>query len=163
MKIILIGFAACYKTSVGKLLAARLKYSFFDVDQQIEKITGKTVSQIFKTDGEEIFRKTETAALKELADLSNAVIACGGGSVLSSEFSVFARNGKVVWLRGNAQTVKSRLTFGTRPLFDDLTDFELQQKISEREKVYAKFADFSIFTDGKTSVQVAEEVAVGLK
>lgn len=164
MKTILIGFAACYKTTVGKLLSQKFNCRFFDVDEQIEAAEQKTVAEIFSDGGERAFRAAETDVLLSLQSMLQSqsdldcVIACGGGSVLSPTFLDFSNLGIVVWLTANAQTVKSRLTFGTRPLFDGLSTCALEQKIVEREALYASFADFSVSTDGKTSSAVAEEV-----
>lgn len=155
-KIVLIGFAATYKTSVGKIISKQLEIPFCDVDDLAEISAGKSVAEIFRSGGEKAFRAIETETLNALADFSG-VVACGGGSVLSPSFPAFARNGVVVWLRAEAPTVQSRLTCGTRPLFDNLSLPQLHEKIVAREKLYAAFADFSVCTDGKTSEQVARE------
>ncbi len=157
MKVVLIGFAASYKTTVGKIVASRLNCVFYDVDSIVEKAADSTVSEIFAQQGEQTFRKLEDCALKSLT-ASVGVISCGGGSVLSKSFEEVASNAKIVWLKTSAESVKSRLTVGTRPLFDNLTVEQLSEKIAEREKLYAAFADVCITTDNKTSAQVAQEV-----
>lgn len=157
MKIIIIGFAACYKTTVGKLLSQQLHCQFFDVDALVESTMQQSVAEIFAEHGEQTFRKAETEILNSLCNV-DGVVSCGGGSVLSPNFADFAKTGKVVWLKGNAEAIKSRLTCGTRPLFDNLTLSELQQKMVLREKLYAIFADICVDTCGKTSEQVAAEV-----
>lgn len=161
MKIIIIGFAACYKTTVGKLLSQELNCQFFDVDALVENAKQQTVAEIFAEHGEQTFRNAETEIVNSLSGVCG-IVSCGGGSVLSPNFSGFAKTGKVVWLKANAETIKSRLTCGTRPLFDNLSLTELQQKIAQREKLYAPFADICVDTCGKTSEQVAAEVKARL-
>lgn len=155
-KIVLIGFAACYKTSVGRLLAHRLNCTFVDVDEEIERSSGLTVQQIFSKHGEESFRQRESAMLAQLATDTFCVVACGGGSVLSSNFKAFASDATVVWLTAMASTVQSRLGETARPLFDKLSESELQTYINNRQPYYTKYANFSVATDGLTPEQVTE-------
>lgn len=156
MKVVLIGFAASYKTTVGSLIAKQLQCSFWDVDSLVEEVAHSTVSEIFAQQGEKAFRKMENDVLKKLSDV-RGVISCGGGSVLAKNFPSFAKNGKVVWLKTSANSVKQRLTVGTRPLFDNLSAEQLAQQVEQREKLYRNFADVCIVTDDKTSQQVADE------
>lgn len=153
-KLILIGFAATGKTSVGILLAQKLGVRFVDVDQLIQDETGLTVEKIFAQHGEAFFRKLEEAKLQQLTPITDAVIACGGGSVLSCEFAPLAATGKVVWLTASAATVKNRLTRG-RPLFDGKTEQQLQRYIELREPLYRQYADVTICTDNLSVEQIA--------
>ncbi len=158
MKVVLIGFAASYKTSAGKLLAEKLGCGFCDVDEEVERQSGKRVSQIFSDSGEKFFRDRENDVLRELAK-SSGVIACGGGSVLAENFSCLIKDDAiVVWLKTSAHEVKNRLLSGIRPLFDGLTEEELTAQVISREKIYKHFAQITVSTDGKTSRQVADEV-----
>lgn len=162
MKVVLIGFATSYKTTVGSLVAKQLQCSFWDVDSLVEEVAHSAVSEIFAQQGEEAFRKLENDVLEKLSDVSG-VVSCGGGSVLAKNFQAFAQNGTVVWLKTSAHSVKQRLTVGTRPLFDNLSAQQLAQQIERREKLYRKFADVCIVTDNKTSQQVVDEVLQFLK
>jgi shikimate kinase len=76
----LIGFMGCGKTTVGRLLAARLGYAFLDLDRWLERRRGKSVRQIFQESGEEAFRDLESSALRELSSRRRVVIAAGGGA-----------------------------------------------------------------------------------
>ena len=156
-KIILIGFAACYKSHVGKLLADKLNCAFVDTDREIECRCGMTVRQIFETMGEGYFRAMENALLLTLND-NNTVVACGGGSVMSHNFDNFAYGGTVVCLTATAETVHSRLGDGSRPLFDGITVEQLNSFMQQRALLYAKYANATFDTDGKTSQQVADQV-----
>lgn len=162
-RIVLIGFAACYKSSAGKIVAKKLGYNFADVDKLIESKAGVTVSEIFKTQGEAVFRKLETETLTELSQADNCVISCGGGSVLSPEFFKLTQNAAVVWLTATAKTVYNRLNGATRPLFDNLTVDELSSKMAERTELYAKYATHIIATDARSSRQVADEILKAIK
>ncbi len=157
MKVVLIGFAASYKTSAGKLLAEKLGYDFWDVDEEVERQSGKRVSQIFADDGEKFFRDRENEVLRQLTK-SSGVIACGGGSVLAENFSCLIKGAVVVWLKTSVHEVKSRLQSGIRPLFDGLTEEELAARLVDREEIYKRFAQITVSTDGKTSRQVADEI-----
>ena len=156
MKIVLIGFACCYKSSVGKLLAKKLNYSHVDTDKTVEELSGKSIADIFATEGEAAFRQTENDILLKAAACDNAVISCGGGSALLSNFNKLADSATVVWLTAQAETVISRLGENPRPLFDGKTVNEIATIINSRNPNYAKYADVTIATDGLTSQQVAD-------
>src|SRR5437879_3867198 len=97
--IILIGFRGTGKTTVGQLIAARLGWSFADVDARIETGAGKSIAEIFATEGETSFRDREAAALTELCARSACVVATGGGAVLrEANRAVLKANGFVAWL-----------------------------------------------------------------
>ncbi|MCH5153226.1 MAG: shikimate kinase [Clostridiales bacterium] len=156
-KIVLIGFAACYKSTVGRLLADRLSCAFVDTDAEIERACNKTVQQIFETHGEAFFREEESKLLRTLTQ-DNAVVACGGGVVLSQGFSLFAQGSIVICLTASAETVHSRLGGVARPLFDGLTVRQLDSYIQSRAPLYAKYADVTIPTDRKTPEQLAQQI-----
>ena len=160
-KIILIGFATCYKTTVGRLLASKLGYKLVDTDEQLQRRLGQSVAQILDTHGEAYFREQESELVRNLtSDLlvapEDVVIACGGGTVLSPNFGDLARDGTVVHLTASAETVYSRLDGVSRPLFDKLSVEQLRNFMVERAPLYAKYAKVTVSTDGKTPEQVAE-------
>lgn len=158
MKIVLIGFACCYKTTAGKLLSEKLNYKHIDVDRVIEDNAGKTVADIFATEGEQAFRKMENKALLSLTDCDNVVVSCGGGSALADGFNQLAKGSCVVWLTANADTVCARLGANTRPLFDGKSVEEIGNLIKARNAYYERYANLTVSTDGLTSRQVAEIV-----
>ena len=80
MRIYLIGFMGCGKSTWGKKLAEKLDCAFIDIDKRIEAIEGGTVAEVFKIKGEEYFRKLEAAVLRSTVLEKNAVISCGGGT-----------------------------------------------------------------------------------
>lgn len=156
MRVILVGFAASYKTSAGKILAQKLGLEFWDTDLQVEAL-GESIASIFQTRGEQAFRILESNVLESLQN-AHGVISCGGGAVLSDAFSRFVAGSVVVWLKSSAQTVYARLQIGTRPLFDGMSVTELQIQMEKRNSFYERYATFSVVTDGKTPEQVAEEM-----
>ena len=156
MKIVLIGFACCYKTSAGELLAKKLNYAHIDVDKMIEAGAGKSVAEIFETSGEKEFRRFERQALLSLIPSNDIVISCGGGSVLADSFEVFAEGATVVWLTANADTVVSRLGGVPRPLFDGKSADDIDRIMDARAPYYAKYVNLNVATDGLTSNQVAD-------
>lgn len=161
-KIVLIGFACSYKSTVGKILSEKLGFRHFDTDAEIERIEKKSVSEIFSDDGESYFRAIEQSVLADLCDAQNAVISCGGGAVLAPEFAALAQRATVVWLTATAQTVSERLDGVTRPLFDGLPFEQLQAMVDVRSAVYRNYADMEVPTDNITSSQVANEVLAEL-
>ncbi|MBQ3420901.1 MAG: AAA family ATPase, partial [Romboutsia sp.] len=87
MRIILIGFMGVGKTTIGKIIAKKLKLNFVDMDNYIEKREGKSISKIFEAYGEQHFRKLESESLKDLIKSDNIVISTGGGIVTTKENS----------------------------------------------------------------------------
>ena len=157
-KIVLIGFATSYKSSVGKLLADKLKVEFVDTDVEIERECNLTVQQIFNSHGESYFRQKENQLLLSLAPRKDTVIACGGGSVINENFERFAKNSIVIWLTVTANTVKSRLGGTPRPLFDGLNEQQLATFIESRAPLYQRYANLTIPTDNLTAEQVADTI-----
>lgn len=157
MKIVIIGFATAYKTTVGKLIAEKLGLDWLDTDVQTEKFTQKSIPQIFADCGEDAFRFAESQVLKGLPQ-NNVVVSCGGGTVLCNGFADFCKNATVVWLKVSASAVMARLGNNVRPLFDGLSEEKLAAYVSRRNEIYQKFATVTLDTDEKTSTEVCTEL-----
>lgn len=145
MRIYLIGYMGSGKTTLGKELAAKLKYRFMDLDKQIEKKTKKTIAAIFKKKGEEKFRVIEKKELRETKKLRNIVIATGGGTPCSFDnMDWMNEHGLTIYLDVSAGVLFYRLVREKveRPLLKDLTDVELMEQIvihlTTRESFYSK-------------------------
>ncbi|NJK86247.1 MAG: shikimate kinase [Bacteroidales bacterium] len=80
MRYFIIGYKSSGKTTIGKQLASILKMDFIDLDEEIEKLTGRTVPDIYENDGEKEFRKLEWKTLREVVKLDNIVVSTGGGA-----------------------------------------------------------------------------------
>ena len=98
--IILCGFMGSGKSSIGRRLAAKTNRQFIDLDRYIQEKTNKTISEIFRDEGEEAFRQMETEAVRELASQSDCIIAAGGGTVLREiNVNLFREGGgKIIFL-----------------------------------------------------------------
>jgi len=139
--IVLIGMPGCGKTTVGRALAERMGRPFIDTDTVIAEKAGMTIPKIFAAEGEDGFRRRETAALAELGMGSGAVIATGGGCVTRAEnYPLLHQNGVIVWIRRN---LKNLPTDG-RPLSQSNP---LETLYEQRKDKYATFADVVIDSD----------------
>ena len=97
-----VGLMGAGKTTIGKLLAKHLGRNFYDTDFEVEKRTGVKIPVIFELEGEAGFRKRETAAIQDLTQLSNIVMATGGGAVIAEENRrLLQDSGTVIYLRGS--------------------------------------------------------------
>ena len=160
--VFLIGFMGAGKTTVGKALAQRLGWKFYDLDELIETREQQSIAGIFATAGESRFRKIESATLAELLKKNfsaSVVVALGGGTFVQAQNrEALQRAGATVVLL-NAPIEELRRRCGdtkTRPLAGDKTKFE--QLFASRQSAYA-LADLKIETADKTVEQVAEEMA----
>jgi shikimate kinase len=170
MKIILIGYRASGKSTVGVLLARKLKIPFCDTDAQVEAAVGMPIKEMVARHGWEYFRAREKAAIKELMRKEDSVIATGGGAVLDDEnVKLLKMMGKVIWLDAALPDIIGRLeadaeSCARRPQFTE-SDLlcETTEVLKERIPLYEKAADYSLDTFGKSGTQVAEEIVEYLK
>ncbi len=152
--IILIGYMGSGKTSVGKVLAKRLSYRFYDTDELLEQKAEDTISQIFSVHGEEYFRNLETKLLEELSlDMNETVLSTGGGLPLRKQNAELLKEmGYIVFLKATKQTTMNRLQGDiTRPLLqgDDL-EKKVEQMLALRTPIYEKIAHRIVKTDGES-------------
>ena len=143
MRIFLIGFAGCGKTFLGKRSAKLLGLNFIDLDSEIEYYTGISVQQLFKIYGEEKFREIENFVLKNIAELDDVVISCGGGTpCFHNNMEIIKSKGISIYLKMNEKALFHRLknSKNKRPLLESKSDEELLNKINQllgtREKYY---------------------------
>lgn len=160
--IVLVGMMGAGKTSVGRVLAQRLGRPLVDSDAMIEERTGRTVREIWATDGEPAFRAMETAALVDaLASPEPAVIAAAGGIVLSERNrQVLADSGvHVVWLSADVDLLVTRVRNGMhRPLLDDDPEGVLRTMSARREPLYREVADAIVSVGHRSIHDVAHAV-----
>ncbi len=147
-RIFLIGYMGSGKTTVGKLLAEKLHYSFVDMDSHIEEKQFKSVSQIFSELGEEKFRLLEKHCLHEVAEFDNVVISTGGGApCFFDNMNFMNSHGLTVYLKMTPAELSIRLEISKankRPLLFDRKGEELKKIIAEglakREPFYNQAA-----------------------
>ena len=145
MRIFLIGFMGCGKTTLGKKLAKHLNYNFIDLDSYIEKTTNKTITEIFENKGEKKFRIVEKESLTEVCKMDNLVIATGGGTpCFFDNMQKILDSGKAIYLKMEIEDLLERLETekSQRPLIENKSAKELENfirnKLSEREHFYKK-------------------------
>ena len=158
--LILTGFMGTGKSSVGRVLAGKLKCPFIDLDAEIVAKAGRSINEIFAEDGEAAFRVLESACLDHVMRLGCAVIATGGGAVNSDANRALMRaSGMVVNLTASFDLIMERLSGATnRPLYagDDPAK-RVKALMEQREQFYGD-ADIRIDTDGKSVEDVAAEI-----
>lgn len=159
----LVGFMGVGKSTVGHRLADGLGYYFYDTDDEVEKLTGLRISQIFKQQGEQAFRELETESLSRLKDHECAVVSTGGGIVGKVDnWDTMKQSGTVVYLHADWSTIESRLVDTShRPLAKDGTDNKLHQLWKKRLPLYNQ-ADVVIVTDQLNPQQVVDEILLAL-
>lgn len=153
--LILVGMMGAGKTTVGRLLARRLKRKLYDSDEEIERRCGVRIPVIFDIEGEAGFRARETQALAELCALEGVVIATGGGAVLAEENRrTIAAHGTVVYLHARPGNLWDRVRHDrNRPLLATPDpQRRLEQLYAERDPLYREVANLVVDT-GKQSVQ----------
>ena len=123
LNIYLIGMMGTGKTTVGKLLAKELSYRFFDTDELIEAVAGKTIPNIFAEEGEGNFRDLESKVLNEVSAYVRCAIATGGGIIQRQMNWSYLRQGLIIWLDTDLSIIQKRLdtdTDSSRPLASQL-------------------------------------------
>jgi shikimate kinase len=156
----LIGFMGAGKTSVGRFVAEQLHFDYLDTDELIQSRTGRSIAEIFKTDGEPAFRTFEQQVVIELTSRTKTVIATGGGlPVNPANLASLKTHALVVCLWASPEKIWERVKSQThRPL---LHDPDPQKKIRDllaaREQFY-KQADVLVNTDIRSAREVALQV-----
>jgi shikimate kinase len=151
MKIFLIGFMGSGKTHWGGLLSQKLNIPFFDLDEEITKNAGKSVTEIFTTEGEEHFRQLEKETLHKITEgHATFVMACGGGSpCFFNNIDYMNQAGTTVWISTPSEVLFERLIKekDKRPLIKELTDDQLKSFITKKyadRKLYYEQADIKM-------------------
>jgi len=161
--VILVGFMGAGKSSVGRILAARLGRCFVETDDMITAAEGRPIPKIFAEQGEAHFRALEDEAVRLLALKRGNVIATGGGLPCREDRVAELRAiGTVVWLSGDFGVLYERaLRGGDRPMLSGKTREEIEALYEARKRFYAE-ASLSVDTTGLTPDQVAARVVAAL-
>ncbi len=165
MNLVLIGYRGSGKSIVGATLSNRIGYGFLDLDEQIARSLGRTIRDVFESEGEAGFRRHEHEALGALAKLNRHVIALGGGALDDPENQAIVRRlGRVVWLRAPAIVLWTRIRSDEKTPRDrpDLTAAgglsEVEVVLARREPVYRKCSNHVIDTMSMLADEVAEAI-----
>ena len=162
--IFLIGYRGTGKSTVARLLGARLGWDWRDADAVLEAKFGRSITEIFQSDGEAKFRELEAAVLVELCKLSRLVIATGGGVVLrEANRELMRQTGRVIWLKADVDTIWKRIQSDaaegrSRPPLTVGGRTEIEQLLRVRERLYRATAEFSVETANRTAEEIVDEI-----
>ncbi|HFQ81764.1 MAG TPA: shikimate kinase [Desulfobacterales bacterium] len=166
--IILTGYRAVGKTSVGKVLARQLRMDFIDTDQEIVRREGREIKDIVAREGWGYFREREGELLVELAAGEGMVIATGGGAITHENWPRLMASGLVVWLTADEETICRRLTADTntadqRPSLTNNTVFqEVSEVLAARRPLYQQGSHIRVDTAQSDIQSIVDEIISSL-
>jgi len=164
-RILLIGPPGAGKSTIGVALAKELSIDFIDTDQEVERETGKTITDIFVVDGETHFRAIEIETLRKVLTLESGVISLGGGAPISQEAQevIEQSNSHTVFLDVSLATAAPRVGFNRdRPLLLGNPRAQWQALSDNRRPIYEKLADDAIKVDDMNVGQIVDEIKKNL-
>ena len=159
--IVLIGFMGAGKTSISEYLKTLFAMDVIEMDQIIAEREGMSIPDIFEVHGEQYFRDLETNLLIEMQARKNVVISCGGGTPLRECNVVeMKKNGRVVLLTASPETIFDRVKDShDRPVIENNKNVPFIADLMEKRRAkYEAAADIVINTDGKSIIEVCEEL-----
>ena len=147
------------KSSIGSLIAKRLKLNFIDIDKEIEKELGASIKKIFKTKGENYFRKYEEKITLKKLKLNSVVISLGGGAFANKNIrKEVLKDNLSFWLNWNENILLNRIKNSKkRPLAFNATDDELIDLIQKRSYIYSK-ALYEIKCDNLSKDKIVKKI-----
>jgi shikimate kinase len=156
----LIGFMGTGKTSAGRLVAEQLHFDYLDTDELIQSRTGRTITEIFSTEGEAAFRKMEQELVGELAARTKTVIATGGGLPMNPQNLVSLKtHALVVCLWASPEKIWERVKNQThRPLLHDADPQKKIRKLLAAREPFYRQADVLLNTELRSVREVAQQV-----
>jgi len=136
--IVLIGMMGSGKSLIGKILSKKLNFEFIDIDNKIEEKEDKTISDIFKKNGEKYFRRIEEDLSINYLTLENKIISLGGGGYINPIIrKQCVKNNISIWLNWKDETLIERIKNSKkRPLVMKLNTSEIKKLIVDRSKIY---------------------------
>lgn len=159
MAIILVGVPGAGKSTVGRLLAAKLNSTFIDTDEVIEKRAGKSISDIFVEDGEPVFRQLEKEIIADTLSGQDCVVSVGGGALLDKDTRSKVKDQQCIWLQAGLNQAVDRVGMNkNRPLLLGNVRGQLADLMSAREPFYIECATYAIDTNDLTPDQVVEQI-----
>jgi shikimate kinase len=164
LNLYLIGMMGSGKSSAGRHLAEQLGYRFLDADTSLEQVAGRSIPELFASEGEEGFRRLEAAVLNQIASWHSLVVATGGGVVTQPQNWGQLHQGLVIWLDAPDAVLLERLAADPtpRPLMEAPDPAaRLADLLEQRRPLYAQ-ADLHIRQDGRPPAQVAAQILEAL-
>ena len=158
--LVLTGMMGVGKSTIGRLLAKRLKIKFIDVDKIIEKKEKKTIKRIFEDNGEKYFRKLEEKTTLKILKNNNTVIALGGGAFINNEIRQKVLSSCVsVWLKVDLDKLIKRYNKNDRrPLLDKKKlNTDVKRIYQSRKKIYS-LANFKINCDNIDKIKIVQKI-----
>ena len=157
--LVFLGMMGSGKSSIGSLVAKKLKFNFIDIDNEIEITLKKTIKKIFEEKGENYFRKIEEQTTLKKLRLNNAVISLGGGAFINKHIrKEILKNHLSFWLNWDKKILLSRIKNSKkRPLTINVSDSDLIELIKKRDGIYSK-ALYEIKCDNLTKNEIADKI-----
>jgi len=168
--IALIGFSATGKSTVARKVAEGLNWDFVDTDDEVVRLSGKAIPEVFEQDGEDKFRQLEHEALRQACKKEKVVIATGGGAIIEpGNQELLLETSVIVCLEARAETIYKRLLQDTlyssnpvvRPLLAGDNPLERIRQLKASRQPYYAIADWTVHTDNLTLAEVSQEVIRG--
>ncbi len=167
--IVLIGYRATGKTSIGKMVAKKLERPFVDSDHAVEKRAAQNISAMVEAKGWDFFRAKEKEMLLELTSSPGQIIACGGGAILHQDiWAKIKESSFVVWLKADIETICSRLagdqaTASQRPSLSGQDIYqEIAEIVKERTPLYQAGCHLELDATGSLE-DIVDKIIIGYK
>tara|TARA_Y100000766_G_C18474126_1_gene396700 strand:- start:26 stop:532 length:507 start_codon:yes stop_codon:yes gene_type:complete len=160
--LVLTGMMGVGKSTIGRLLAKRLKIKFIDVDKIIERSERKSIKKIFEDNGEKYFRKIEEKITFQIIKKKNAVIALGGGAFINNAIREKVLNTCIsIWLKVSLEKLIVRYKRSNRrPLLDKRKlDINVKKIYQTRKNIY-RLANFKVNCDNINKTQIVDKILV---
>jgi len=142
-RICIIGMPGSGKSTIGKQLSKKLKYSFFDTDEEIEKQEKIKIKDLFSIKGEDYFRTIETSIFNEIINKKKIVISTGGGLIIKNLDKLKISFNIYLYCNLNILTERASRN-NLRPLLNEDTSLQMKKLFNERKEIYNKAADITI-------------------
>ena len=157
--LVLLGMMGVGKTTLGKIVAKKLKLTFADTDLSIEKSNLMSIKEIFKKKGEKFFRIEEEKEALKLLKQKNSIIALGGGAFMNKILREnILKNNISIWLDADIKTLSNRIKWNQkRPLLEGNYTEKLKKIYADRKNIY-KLADHRIQCDNLGKKDVIEKI-----
>lgn len=156
-----IGFMGTGKSAISTHLSRHIGRPVVEMDEELARLEGLSIPQIFAEKGETYFRDQETQLLHNLSQKSNLIVSCGGGVVLRPEnIATMQRSGIILLLEASPETILERVSRNNqRPLLQGRkTVADIQAMLDARQPYYDQAATGRISVDGKTIHQICQEI-----